>query len=479
MKKIIFSIVLSLLWVDPILSAGQTVIRFATEATYPPFESVNARGQIEGFDIDIARALCVKIKASCTFTNQSFDSLIQSVNMGKFDAVIASLSITRERQQQVDFTISYYVPKARFVARRYNRIMMLIGQPIGVQQGSTFAQYLHEQYDDQVQIKTYASMQDAFLDLTLGRTDAVLADAAIVQAWLRQSDHQNQFSVVDQPVVDDRYFGQGYGIAVRKGNQPLLRALNQALIAIKADGTYDKIVKKYFGQTTVLEYHGHGFFLQILEGALMTIKLAVCAALLGMVLGLIVAGCESSSVRWVRYLVRGMVLVVRSLPELLVLFFMYFGLTTILSRLLQRDVNVSTFFAGVTALGLIFSAYASQVFRGAFMAIDEGQVDAGMAIGFNRWQVFMHIQLPQAWRHAIPGLGNLWLVLLKDTALVALIGLTDLMYRAKIAASSTQQPFTYYLFAAFLYLAITSASQKVIHYASLHFNCYLNERCGY
>src|SRR5579885_2756343 len=207
-----------------------------------------------------------------------------------------------------------------------------------------------------------------------------------------------------------------------------------------------------------------GFILQILLGTIVTIKLALCAAAFGMVIGLIGALLESIPSPWLRYPAASIIFIVRGLPELLVLFFIYFGITAILKSIFQRYIEVSAFAAGVIALGLIFGSYASQVFRGAFLAIDHGQIEAGRAMGFSNWQLFSRVQLPQAWRHAIPGLGNLWLVLLKDTAIVTLIGLTDMMNQAKTAASTTHQPFTFYLIAAVIYLFITSISQKVINY---------------
>jgi His/Glu/Gln/Arg/opine family amino acid ABC transporter permease subunit len=162
-----------------------------------------------------------------------------------------------------------------------------------------------------------------------------------------------------------------------------------------------------------------GFIWQIFSGLLITIKLAVCALFVGMIVGLLGALIESIQQRWLRYLAGSLIFLVRGLPELLVLFFIYFGLTSMLSQLFHRYVDISAFMAGVIALGLIFGAYASSVFRGAFMAIDRGQLDAGEALGFSRMQIVLYIQIPQAWRHAIPGWGNLWLVLIKDTAIVS------------------------------------------------------------
>lgn len=220
--------------------------------------------------------------------------------------------------------------------------------------------------------------------------------------------------------------------------------------------------------------HIDGFILQILLGTIVTIKLASCAALFGMVVGLLGALLESIPIAWLRYLAASIIFIVRGLPELLVLFFIYFGLAAILSNLLHHYVDISAFAAGVVALGLIFGSYASQVFRGAFLAIDQGQIEAGRAMGFSRLQIFTRIQIPQAWRHAIPGLGNLWLVLLKDTAIVTLIGLADMMNQAKIAASTTHHPFTFYLIAAVIYLVITSISQKIINVFNTRANRYIH-----
>jgi len=220
--------------------------------------------------------------------------------------------------------------------------------------------------------------------------------------------------------------------------------------------------------------HFDGFILQILLGTLITLKVALCALIFGMVVGLVGASLEFIPNRWLRYLALCIIFIIRGLPELLVLFFIYFGAAAILSNVFGHYVDISAFAAGVIALGLIFGAYASQVFRGAFLAIDAGQVEAGKAMGFSRSQILRRIQLPQAWRHAIPGLGNLWLVLLKDTAIVTLIGLTDMMNQAKIAASTTHQPFTFYLIAAGIYLLITSVSQKVVQVFSLKANRYMH-----
>jgi len=248
MKKIVFALFITF-FSSMILAAQIRTISFATEATYPPFEYVDEDGKIKGFDIDLANALCQQMKAECTFNNQAFNSLIPSLQLGKFDAIISALGVTPERQQQVAFTNSYYEPSGSFVAAvsSHYTLASLPGKTIGVQSGSTFEKYMQDKYSGKISVKTYASIQDAFLDLVAGRVDAVLADTPIAQAWLKQSDNAKQYNIIDKPINDQAYFGAGYGIAIRKDNTALLNALNQALAVIKANGTYDNLVQKYFG----------------------------------------------------------------------------------------------------------------------------------------------------------------------------------------------------------------------------------------
>jgi His/Glu/Gln/Arg/opine family amino acid ABC transporter permease subunit len=206
-----------------------------------------------------------------------------------------------------------------------------------------------------------------------------------------------------------------------------------------------------------------GFFYQLGAGAWITIQLSLSALLLGLCFGLLGALAESSKLTPLRHIAIAIISVLRGLPELVVIFFVYFGGTLFLTYLVGRYVNVSSFIAGVFALALLFGAYASQTFRGAFLAIPKGQIEAGKGLGFTAGQLFFRIQLPQIWRYALPGLGNLWLVLLKDTALISLIGLSDLMRAAQTAASTTQKPFTFYLGAAVFYLIMTSVSHLFLH----------------
>lgn len=206
----------------------------------------------------------------------------------------------------------------------------------------------------------------------------------------------------------------------------------------------------------------NGYYLQLLSGLKITLALAGVSLIIGLLLGITGALAMRSRFRLLKTSVSVTVSIIRSLPELLILFFIYYGVAEILNTLLGSYVNISPFVAGAAALGMVFGAYATQVFEGALRAVSHHQIEAGQALGFSHRQIFVRLYLPQAWRHALPGLGNLWVTLLKDTSIVTLIGLTDVMSATKLAAAATGEPFNWYLLVSAIYLLITSTSEWLL-----------------
>ncbi|MDI9222958.1 arginine ABC transporter substrate-binding protein [Pantoea sp. EA-12] len=243
MKKVVLAALLAGLSLSA--SAAQT-LRFATEASYPPFEFVDSDNKIQGFDVDLANALCKEIDATCTFTNQAFDSLIPSLKFRRFDAVMAGMDITPEREKQVLFSKPYYDNSAIFIAQKGKLadVAALKGKRVGVQNGTTHQKYLSDKHSD-ITVVPYDSYQNAVLDLKNGRIDAVFGDTAVVNEWLKQNAN---LAPLGEKVTDKDYFGTGLGIAVRQGNTDLQGKFNTALEKIKADGTYKTIYNKWFQQ---------------------------------------------------------------------------------------------------------------------------------------------------------------------------------------------------------------------------------------
>ncbi|MGL4891899.1 arginine ABC transporter permease ArtQ [Aeromonas veronii] len=197
----------------------------------------------------------------------------------------------------------------------------------------------------------------------------------------------------------------------------------------------------------------------LLDAAWMTLGLALASLVGGMVLALAFSAAELSKQRALVWPVATLTTLIRGLPELLVVLFIYFGSTQVLFLITGEYVEFSPFACGVLALSLLFASYATQTLRAALNAVPSGQRLAALALGLSKSHIFFRIVLPQAWRHALPGLGNQWLVLLKDTALVSLIGVNEMMRQAQMASASTYEPFTWYAAAALIYLTISLVSE--------------------
>ncbi|MEZ8373679.1 arginine ABC transporter substrate-binding protein [Vibrio cyclitrophicus ZF264] len=243
MKKILLA---SLIGLASFNAVAQEEIKFAMEATYAPFEYMDENNQIQGFDVDLANALCEELKATCTFHNQAFDSLIPALKFKRYDAAISAMDITEARLQQVNFSDAYYDNSAAFISieGKVADQAALEGKRVGVQNGSTHQSFLLEQMTG-VTAVPYSSYQDAFIDMKNGRIDSVFGDTAVVAEWFKKQDN---LTYVGDQVTNQEYFGNGFGIAVNKSNQELVDQLNTALAAVKANGEYDKIFNKYFGK---------------------------------------------------------------------------------------------------------------------------------------------------------------------------------------------------------------------------------------
>lgn len=202
---------------------------------------------------------------------------------------------------------------------------------------------------------------------------------------------------------------------------------------------------------------------------LVTLGLAVCSLIVGLLLSMLFVVLETNKVRCIRQPTSIIIALIRGLPEILVVFLIYFGSTELLEVITGEYIEFSAFGCGVLALSIIFAAYASQSLRGAIQAISVGQWESGFALGLSRPQTFLRIILPQVWRHALPGLANQWLVLLKDTALISLIGVDDLLRQAELVNTNTHQPFTWFGIAALIYLIITLISQVGIRKLEMRF----------
>ncbi len=246
MKKTIFLAAAALLGMTHLASAEDT-IRIATEGAYPPFNYVESDGSLKGLDVDMAKALCEEMKAKCTIVAQDWDGIIPGLLAKKYDAIIASMSITEERKQQIDFTNKYYTTPLAVAVPKDSPIKSVSvedmkGKVVGAQASTTQANYTTDFYGKGgAEAKLYPTQDEAVADLQNGRVDALVSDKFVVVDWLNKAGKDCCKLLGDIKGTETEA-----GIGIRKGETELKERFNKAIDALVANGTYQKITKQYF-----------------------------------------------------------------------------------------------------------------------------------------------------------------------------------------------------------------------------------------
>lgn len=247
LKKVALATTLLSVWIST--AVAEDTIRFATEAAYPPFNERTADGSIVGWEIDLGMAMCEKIQRKCEFIAQDWDGMIPGLLSKRFDGIFASMSITEERKQRIDFTDKYYQSPAYFTAKVGTKIDRTAKDIGGVRLGTIGGVqecFLRKNYPN-TQVSLYRSAEDMYLDLEAGRVDAILAESVQTDFGLLRKKPNAGYAFVGDPVVDKECYGEGIGIGVREDDTELKSLLNKAIADVRADGTYQNLVQKYFG----------------------------------------------------------------------------------------------------------------------------------------------------------------------------------------------------------------------------------------
>lgn len=242
MYKLFFTLLLACFSLSA-LAGGS--LRFATTDANPPFAFMNKDNQLVGFDIDVAKAICKRMQSECVFINNDFALLLSSLRFQRYDAVISGVDITYQRLEQVDFTQPYLLNAGVIIARknRYHSLIDLKGKRVAVGGGTTQQAYLQSEWPDIIPV-IYDNYENALLDMHNSRLDGIFGDEPSVRQLLKTNP---QLGIVGEPITDNRYFGRGIGIAVRKNNVQLLKQLNDALNVLKEDGTLHQLTLRWLG----------------------------------------------------------------------------------------------------------------------------------------------------------------------------------------------------------------------------------------
>ncbi len=232
------------------VQAEQLKLRIGTEGTYKPMSYFDSAGKLTGFEVELVTAICAKINAQCDFVTMAYDGMVPALQENKIDAIASGMRITEKRKKILDFADKYYTPYAQFVTCSHLDQMettpeAMKGLVIGTQAGSSNADYLNGLYAESATVRLYKTMDEAYLDLAAGRLDATLSSAFVGYDFLH-SDSGKKCSFIGEKKTDPKYFGDGTGMGLRKGDDATRLKLNEGIKAVMEDGTYEKLNAKYW-----------------------------------------------------------------------------------------------------------------------------------------------------------------------------------------------------------------------------------------
>jgi His/Glu/Gln/Arg/opine family amino acid ABC transporter permease subunit len=455
---------------DTVRQRGELII--GTDATYPPFE-LKVGDRFEGFDIDLGTEIAKDLGVKVRFENIAWDGIFAALQTKKFDLVISDVVITDKRKKEMAFSRPYFLSGQTIVRRKGDKRIGsskdLPGKLVTVQQETT-GQYAVEKLGlPDGNIRKFETMQDALLEVRNGRGDVAVGDLPALGEMIRKGYPELE-------TVGGIFVRENYAVVARRGEPELLGAVNDAIAQIMADGRYAAIYKRWIRQplpsdtlseldkirgqgTPLTEAAGGSSFTirwellwstlpLLLKGMVMTLWITFLGLIIGIPAGLAVALARLSQFRPLSLLAAAYVEALRGTPLLLQIFAIYFVLPSL-------GVSLPQFAAAVIALSLNSAAYIAEIFRAGIGSIDSGQTEAAQALGLSSRQSMRWVILPQTMRRVLPPLTNESVALLKDSSLISIIGLSELMRVGREQASNSGSPITIVLALALLYLAMT------------------------
>jgi len=467
-----------------VFSASPTKARIsiivATEPAAPPFESQAKDGQLEGFDIDLIKAIGKAGGFDVQFQSLPFDGIIPALQANTVDAAISAITINAERSKTISFSRPYFKAGLAIAIKADNQTITsfnsLNNKSLAVQIGTTGA--AEAKKVPNAKIRTFDSAPLALQELLNGNVDAVINDAPVT-LYAIKTNNLKGIKIIEQLLTEEYY-----GIATSK-NSPHLEAINQGLTTILKDGTYNKIYQKWFngqpaklpetitfdssnqpiGSTSIIANALPNLF----QGALVTLQLTAFSVFLGMIGGSLIGIARLSSMLPLRWFTRAYIDFFRGTPLLVQIFMIYFGLPALLQGV-GINFSLSRLVAAVMALSLNSAAYIAEIVRAGIQSIEPGQSEAAHSLGLGAVETMRYVIFPQALRRMLPPLGNEFITLLKDTSLVAVIGFEELFRRGQLIVANNYRAFEIYAAVALIYLMLTLLSSRIFSFLEYWMN---------
>jgi His/Glu/Gln/Arg/opine family amino acid ABC transporter permease subunit len=436
---------------------GETYV-VATDTTFAPFEFQDEKGDFVGIDMDLIRAIAEDQKFTVDIKPLGFDAALQAVQANQVDGVIAGMSITDERKKVFDFSEPYFESGIQMAVLKDNDDIKsyedLRGKRVSVKngtQGSDFANSIKDKYG--FEVVSFADSSTMFDEVKTGNSVAVFEDYPVLLYGIAQGNGFKTVTPKEDPT--------GYGFAVNKGQNPeLLQKFNTGLNNLKQSGRYDEIVETYLGEGASTDDNSFfglikSTFPILLEGLKMTVILTVVSIAIALVLGTIFGLLRVSRSIVLRAIGTTFVDIFRGTPLLVQAFFIYFGIPSALG------FQMSALTAGIITLSLNAGAYMTEIVRGGILSVDKGQMEAARSLGIGYLPTMRKVILPQAIRTMIPSYINQFVITLKDTSILSVIGIAELTQTGRIIIAGNYKSFEMWLIIGIIYFIVIMALTKL------------------
>ena len=441
------------------VNAEEKTYTIGTDITFAPFEFQDVNGDFVGIDMDLLEAIAKDQGFNYEVKPLGFNAAVQALESKQVDAVIAGMSITEERAKKFDFSDPYFDSGVIMAVDEDNESVSsyedLKGERVAVKtgtEGASFATSIQDEYD--FEIVTYDESANMYEDVKTGNSIAAFDDYPVLAYGVKQGNGLK--------IVTEKEAGNSYGFAVSKGeNAELLQMFNTGLTNLKASGEYQNILDQYL-DTGSEEEADTGFFgllkesfPSLMSGLQMTLILTVVSLAIALILGVVFGLFQVSKNKLLRVIATIYVDIFRGTPLIVQAFFIYFGIPAAL------DIRITAVVAGLITLSLNAGAYMAEIVRGGIQSVEKGQMEAARSLGLPYGKAMSKVVLPQAIRIMIPSFINQFVITLKDTSILSIIGINELTQSGKIIIARNLESFQMWLIVGIIYFIIIMILTKV------------------
>ncbi|MFD1465708.1 ABC transporter permease subunit [Lapidilactobacillus mulanensis] len=427
-------------------------------ADYPPYEfhkTINGEDKVVGFDIDLARQVAKDIGVELRIKELGFNSLMGSLKTGKVDMIVSAMTPTPERRKEVAFSDSYLTVAQKVIVRKgeenkYRSVMDFKGQSVGVQKQTTQETTAKEEMSG-AKVVSLEKVTDLILNLQQKKLSAVVVEAPVADAYVQTN---KALALANIKFTNANY---DCAIALPKGSPAYLASVNKTIKKVKSNGQFKEWRKTANEQMFTEQNFWQAYGSYFVKGTGITIVLTIIGVLFGSLLGTLLALMKRAHSKIIKAIATVYIQYFRGTPLLVQVFMIYFGTQVI-------GINVSAFVSAAIALSLNSGAYVSEVIRSGIQSVAKGQTEAARSLGLSSKKAMRLVVLPQAIKTILPALGNEFISLLKESAIVSVIGVGELMFQTTVVQGSSFKPFLPLVITSLIYFVLTLILSLLLRY---------------